>query len=81
METTKKHRPLYQIAREIKTEWKKVSPYALPYLKAMTEINQITDPYGCDSADGIVMRFLANAQGWRGDSARRIKLELNALLS
>jgi hypothetical protein len=73
-------RPLNVIAREIRTEWK--NPYfgAVPYLRAMGYLNSVTDSYGLDSADMIVRYFLANASTFRGDSARRIKKELNDML-
>jgi hypothetical protein len=70
-------RPLNMIAREIKKEWK--NPYfgAVPYLRAMGYLNSVTDSYGLDSADMIVRYFLATASTFRGESARRIKKELN----
>jgi len=74
------HRPLSEIAREISADWgAKVSPYAKPYLDAMATLNSIDDNYILDSASEIVLRFLCNAQGWRGDVARRVKKELKEL--
>ena len=73
------NRPLYLIAREIRADWKKPSPYALPYLEAMARLNGIDDTYGYDDAHEIVIRFLCNAAGWRGDVARQIKAELKSL--
>ena len=35
---------------------------------------------GGDTTDHVVASFLANATSWRGDTARRIKAQLNALL-
>jgi hypothetical protein len=74
-------RPLYVIAREIRADWKKPSVYALPYIEAMQMLNGIDETYGFDDAHEIVIRFLCNASGWRGDNARRIKAELKALSS
>jgi hypothetical protein len=37
--------------------------------------------YGLDSGDMIVRYFLANASTFRGESARRIKKELNSMLN
>lgn len=71
---------LYQYAAEIKQDWKKVSPYAEPYLDAMYELESINDSYYLDSARSVVLYFLSNATGWRGDTARRIKSELKAML-
>lgn len=78
-EATQTARPLYEIAAEIRHAWPKVSPYAEPYLDAMDELTLITDRYYLDSAAEIVMRFLVNASGWRGEDARRIKAELRSM--
>lgn len=74
-------RPLHDIAEDIYNTWRpKVNYAAKPYLEAMAVLDKITDTYGLDSAKGIVTYFLANAQSWRGDDARRIKGELKNLL-
>lgn len=81
----KPHRPLRVIAAEIKAEidnnqWAKHSAfYASPYLAAMLELNSIQDKYYLDSAREVVLRFLCNAQTWRGETARRIKAELKGM--
>lgn len=72
-------RTLFAIAREIRSDWKKVSPYAEPYLDAMSCLVTINDNYGWDSAKSIVLYFLSNASAWRGDVAKRIKAELKAM--
>jgi hypothetical protein len=79
-------RPLYQIANEIRQNWKKsisgtdVWFGAKPYLDAMSTLDKITDNYGLDSGKSIVAYFLGNANTWRGEKAREIKKELNAML-
>lgn len=73
-------RPLYTIAREIRADWKKVSPYAAPYLQAMSYLNSVDDNYIMDSGRSIVSYFLANAGSWRGETAKRIKSELKAMV-
>ena len=73
------HRPLNVIAAEIESAWKKPSPHAMPYLMAMRYLNKITDFYICDSGESIVLYFLSNARGWRGEDAKRIKAELKAM--
>jgi len=73
-------RPLYTIAREIRADWKKVSPYAAPYLQAMSYLNSVDDKYILDSGRSIVSYFLANAGSWRGETAKRIKAELKAMV-
>ena len=73
-------RPLYTIAREIRKDWKKVSPYAAPYLQAMSCLNSVDDNYILDSGRSIVSYFLANAGSWRGETAKRIKAELKEMV-
>lgn len=73
-------RTLKEIAREIRANWGKVSPYANEYLKAMEKLNSVNDRFYFDDGRSVVMYFLANAQGWRGDVAKRIKLELKSML-
>ena len=73
-------RPIYQVAFEIMRDWKHPSYGAVPYLNAMLSIQSIDDNYGFDSARSIVNYFLANAGGWRGDTAKRVKAELRKLV-
>lgn len=72
-------RSIADIAREIRSDWK--NPYfgAVPYLEAMTTLDSIRDNYHYDDGKSIVLYFLANANTWRGDVARRVKAELKAL--
>ena len=75
------NRTFREIAKEIKADWK--NPYfeAVSYLQAMLEIDS-TDPkatYYLDDAKTIVLYFLANAQIWRGEVARRVKVELKKM--
>lgn len=73
-------RTLHEIAREVRADWKNVYFGAKPYLDAMSTLNSIEDNYYEDSGESIVLYFLANAQTWRGETARRIKLELNTIV-
>ena len=74
-------RPLYKIAIEISKDWgTKVNYAAKPYLVAMFDLTNVSDYYGCDPASDIVGRFLSNAGQWRGDTARRVKKELKAMI-
>ena len=77
---TKTVRPLYEIANEIKKDWRPVHNDAKDYLNAMQTLDSIKDNYICDSGYSIVAYFLNNARTWTGDTARRIKKELNAML-
>jgi hypothetical protein len=78
--TSTETRPLHLIAQDIKVNWPNVYFGAVPYLQAMLRLADITDNYGYDSAESIVIYFLSNAKTWRGPEARRIKAELKALL-
>lgn len=73
-------RALSDIAWEIRRNWPKPYFGAVPYLNAMATMNTVTEDYGYDSGVFIVLYFLSNATTWRGDVARRIKAELNAMV-
>jgi len=73
-------RPLYEIASEIRKDWKPVSNYARPYLDAMSCLDKISDNYGMDNAKMIVNYFLSNARQWQGEVAKRVKKELNVMV-
>lgn len=53
-------------ARPLWTIW------ALPYLEAIAE-----DYYGTDDPTTVVLYALSNLSGWRGETARQVKLQLN----
>lgn len=69
-----------RIATIIGTDWKNVSVHARPYLEAMAVIESINDKFGLDSGSSIVAYFLSNASGWRGETAKLVKAELNRRL-
>lgn len=73
-------RDLSVIAADIRRHWANPSVYAVPYLDAMSVLSSIRGRYYEDSAESVVLYFLSNASGWRGDDARRIKAELKNLL-
>ena len=75
-----KPRPLYAIAIDIRAHWPKPYFGAVPYIDAMRAVASINDPYGVESARGLVLYFLANAGTWRGEHAKRIKAELRGML-
>jgi len=72
-------RPLHVIAAEIKADWK--NPYfgAVPYLNVMLSLTSMGESFYHDSAKSVVLYFLANANTWRGETARRIKAELKEM--
>ena len=73
-------RPLQTIAYEIWADWKNVNYAAAPSLDAMATMQSVQDDYGYDSGKSIVRYFLSNATTWRGETARRVKKELKALI-
>jgi hypothetical protein len=75
------NRKIYDIAREISKDWgSKVNYAAKPYLEAMYSLEFISDNYIQDSGKSVVAYFLANATSWRGEVAKRVKLELKGML-
>lgn len=74
------HRPLSKIAAEITGDWTALHGAAQPYMDAMSELRNATDRYGLETGSDIIQGFLNNAQTWRGEVARRVKLELRAIL-
>ena len=73
-------RKIHEIASEILQDWNKPYFGAIPYIEAMLQLNTIHDDYYLDTAESVVIYFLANAQTWRGETAKRIKAELREML-
>ncbi len=81
MESKQTPRTISEIASEIRKDWgAKIYFGAKPYIQAMQSLNSINDNYGMDSADSVIRYFLGNATTWRGETARRVKKELNDML-
>lgn len=77
---TQTHRPLYEIAKEIRKDWgSKINFGAKQYLDALSTLDNVTDTYIMDSGKSIIIYFLSNASSWRGDTAKRIKAELKKI--
>jgi len=74
-------RLLKEIAKEIQEDIADKSwyIYAKDYVEALLQLETIEDDYYADSAASIVSYLLANLGSWRGDKARAIKAELNAI--
>lgn len=77
---TNETKKLWEYALLIKKDWKHIYFGARPYLDAMTVLDSVDDMYGMDSGRSIVAYFLANAQTWKGETAREIKKKLNEML-
>lgn len=74
------NRTLAAIARDIATDWKTISPYAAPYLRAMMTLRSVSDNYYSDDGRSVILYFLSNAATWRGPTAKAIKAELKTML-
>lgn len=77
-----KKRTFAEIAREIKKVWAKPYFGAVPYINAMVMIDSSDKnfPYLYENAESVAKYFLANAQTWRGEDAKRIKAELKSMI-
>lgn len=77
-------RPLYQIADEIVSDYldrgKSLPDAARAYVVPMQCLTTMTDTYGYDDAETVVIYALSNLTGWRGETARRVKRELQTAL-
>lgn len=77
-------RSLYDIASDIIADYgdrRKNLPYgADPYVRAMQSLDTIDDYYYNDPGRDIVIYALSNLNGWRGETARRVKAELKGML-
>ena len=73
-------RSINTIAREISNDWAKPYFGAVPYLDAMHSLSTMQDKFYFDDAESVVRYFLANANTWKGETARAIKAELKAML-
>lgn len=49
-------------------------------LEAMRSLDNASDSFGYDSAKSVVSYFLANASGYRGDTAKAHKAALKAIV-
>lgn len=60
--------------------WRQKYVHALAYVEPMLSLNTINDNYGFDSGRSVVIYALSNLTTWKGEKAREIKKELNAML-
>jgi hypothetical protein len=74
-------RTIQQVAREIATHNVATKcPYAAPYLETLKGGRMYQVAESLEQIDEIVIRFLCNAQTWRGADARRLKQELKQII-
>lgn len=84
-------RPIHRIASEAIMDmeaqarakgkyWRHMFPYLHQYADAMLSLDTLEDKYMFDSGYGIVGGFLSNCSTWRGETAKRIKVELRQMM-
>lgn len=73
-------RLIKEIAVEIENDWERPYFGAVPYIEAMKSLNDVRSLFHFDDGKTIIIYFLSNANTWRGETAKRIKSELKALL-
>jgi hypothetical protein len=74
-------RSISEIAREIREKWKPVHGEAEQIVDAMERINSLNDTFSAEPAIEILSRFRWAARTWKGPVAKRIKDEIEALLT
>jgi len=73
--------PICRIGAIVRAHWPKPYFAAVPYLSALSDLYDMDSKCGHDSARDIVLRFLGNAQTWRGPIAKLVKAELKSRLA
>jgi hypothetical protein len=76
-----RHRPLSEIANDVRSDWKPLDRDAEPYLTAMERLDPVTDRFRSESAIEILAKFRLAARGWEGPTAEKIKEEIDQILS
>jgi hypothetical protein len=78
-------RPLYEVAAEIKRDYRSQGKplyfAAVPYVEAMGQMDGMSDRFYEDSAVSVVTYAVSNLGSWRGEVATRVKAELKAALA
>jgi hypothetical protein len=58
----------------------RINGAAAPFVEGLGEVRTARDRWYAQTGADAIRGFLMNAQTWRGEVARRIKLELKAIL-
>jgi hypothetical protein len=61
-------------------DWVRLSEYAEGYVDNMAEVRNLSGRSYAETGADAVRGFLNNAQHWQGETARRVKAELRAML-
>lgn len=71
---------LSQIADVIFNDWRTMDPSALPYVEAMLNLEKVSDSFGGDDGESIILYFLTNAKYWKGETAQAVKKHLREIV-
>jgi hypothetical protein len=78
-------RTLSAVAREIladhREQGKELYFGAVPYVRAMLALDALDDRFGDEKGADIVPYAVSNLSYWRGETARRVKAELNGAMA
>ena len=77
---SKTKRKIFEIANDIRDSWKEPPAKVVPYLEAMSYLEDIEQVLYGDYAISIVKNFLDFSRSWTGPEAVRLKKELRNLL-
>jgi hypothetical protein len=61
-------------------EWQTKHYAAVPYLRALKQLDSVIDLYGCETGKDMIPYLLGNLTTWRGETAKRIKAELKSMI-
>lgn len=70
----------WRVIRDHKVRARPLPFACVPYLDAMRKCTDITETYGVESVQGIVLRFLGNFTSARGDVSKAVREELKKRL-
>mgnify|MGYP006126030003 CR=1 FL=1 len=81
---TATNRPIFEIATEAQLELNNakfpVTGFLKLILKAMATLTNVSDVYGDAKARDVIIKFLTLTSDWNGETAKKVKLELNVIL-
>lgn len=62
------------------TTYRKKFVYAVPYIDALSCLSEPNENYGYDNGYGLIAYLVGNLGSYRGETAKRLKKELNDIL-
>jgi hypothetical protein len=72
-------RPVYEIAKDVRSNWISIHPEAEPFLAAMERLDQIRPDRNADLK--VLAQFRWAARKWGGPVAGQIKSEIDLILT